>query len=175
MIEGQELAVRMAFNRAVVQYRPMLENAEKRIMESLRLMGIALRDIEKNELWKYVDGEEYSSMNDYCQNRWGFGERRRQQILQADNTRLALADIVETPQAKLLLENVKEGQMRAIMEVPVYDRPKLTDAVAVEVERPKGSDIRKKAKEMGLKSIRPKKPKPQKLTVCPLCHGSFQS
>lgn len=146
-------------------------------MESLKEASARLRDIEKNELWKFADGVEYSSMDDYCQRRWHFGERRRQQILQADNTRLILADIVEAPEAKLFLENVKEGQMRAVMEVNVYDRPKLVEAIATEVTNPTGTEIREKAKKMGLKpaSNKPKKPKPKKFTVCPLCNGSFES
>src|SRR5882672_852564 len=126
MIEGIELAERMAWNRKVLDNKPKLESAERRIKEGVRVTMEALHDIERGELWRYSD-EKFESMNDYTAKKLGFGIRRRQQLAHAENVRLELADIVTTPEARTFVQDMREGHVRALEIVPVDNRAEVIE------------------------------------------------
>lgn len=170
MMDQEELAMRIKRSRDLVEYRPQLLNAEKRIMEGLKAMAEALRDIEKKELWRYAKDGEYSSLDDYCQKRWGFGARRRQQLQRSENVRMALADQVESPEAKQVVDSMKEGQVRALEVVPEGSRASVVEAVVKAGEKPTAANIFKAATEMGVVT---RTPKPKLKHVCPKCGESF--
>jgi hypothetical protein len=127
-------------------------------MKSASEMAARLKEIQTDKLWE----GEYTSFEDYCQKRWGFGRSRACQILGAENTRLFLADVAkDEPEVLQNVNEMNEGQLRVIAQVEPEKRLDVIRKAISDGSKPTPAKLRKAA---GIEKVK---------QVCPHCHQTF--
>ena len=72
-------------SESLITNEPSLQNLEKKIeagLEYFRIAGESLRIIKEQKLYK----SEYSTYEEYCQQRWGFSPQYANRLISAENT-----------------------------------------------------------------------------------------
>ncbi len=156
-----ELADRITKAKLATQHRPHLEWLVKTINQGMSAIADKLKEIKDGELWKY-DAESFNSFEDFCRARFDIGRRRVQQLLHAEGVRQELADQVEEPEVKKVLEVMPERQARALADVPKEKRMEALRTVVRSGKVITGAEIKRAA---GIET--------KAKQVCPHCHQTF--
>lgn len=61
---------------------------ERQMNTAARAAASSLKEIHALKLWQ----DNYSSFEEYCMTKWGIGQRRAYQMIEAEDTRMMLAD-----------------------------------------------------------------------------------